>query len=54
MTCHHRLMALEGQRSLAEQSFDVLITDHRMPDRSGMDVIKDVVATTPTASGRRS
>ncbi|MEZ5416922.1 MAG: sigma-54 dependent transcriptional regulator [Vicinamibacterales bacterium] len=39
--------ALEGQRLLAEQSFDVLIIDYRMPDRSGMDVIKDVVATTP-------
>ena len=39
--------AIDGQRLLAEQSFDVLIIDYRMPDRSGMDVVKELVATTP-------
>ena len=39
--------ALEGQRLLAEQSFDLLVIDYRMPDRSGMEVVKDLVASTP-------
>ncbi len=39
--------AVDGQRLLAEQSFDLLIIDYRMPDRSGMDVVKELVATTP-------
>ena len=39
--------ALDGQRLLAEQAFDLLIIDYRMPDRSGMDVVKELVATTP-------
>ena len=39
--------ALEGQRLLAEQSFDLLIIDYRMPDRNGMEVVKELVATTP-------
>jgi two-component system, NtrC family, response regulator AtoC len=41
--------ALEGQRLLAEQSFDLVVIDYRMPDRSGMDVVKELVATTPEA-----
>jgi two-component system, NtrC family, response regulator AtoC len=39
--------ALGGQRLLVEQSFDLLIIDYRMPDRSGMDVVKELVAATP-------
>ncbi len=39
--------ALDGQRLLTEQAFDLLIIDYRMPDRSGMDVVKELVATTP-------
>ena len=39
--------ALDGQRLLVEQSFDLLIIDYRMPDRSGMDVVKELVAATP-------
>jgi DNA-binding NtrC family response regulator len=39
--------ALDAQRLLAEQAFDLLIVDYRMPDRSGMDVVKTLVATTP-------
>jgi two-component system NtrC family response regulator len=39
--------ALDGQRLLAEQAFDLLIIDYRMPDRSGMEVVKELVATAP-------
>jgi two-component system response regulator AtoC len=39
--------AVDGQRLLAEHSFDLLIIDYRMPDRSGMEVVKELVATTP-------
>ena len=39
--------ALDGQRLLAEQVFDLLIIDYRMPDRSGMEVVKELVAATP-------
>ena len=39
--------AVDGQRLLAEHSFDLLVIDYRMPDRSGMDVVKELVATTP-------
>ena len=39
--------ALDGQRLLVEQSFDLLIIDYRMPDRSGIDVVKELVAATP-------
>jgi two-component system NtrC family response regulator len=39
--------AREAQRLLAEQSFDLLVIDYRMPDLSGMDVVKELVATTP-------
>ena len=41
--------ALEGQRLLAERSFDLVVIDYRMPDRSGMEVVRDLVATTPEA-----
>ncbi len=39
--------ALDGQRLLVEQSFDLLIIDYRMPDRSGVEVVKELVSTTP-------
>ncbi len=39
--------ALDGQRLLVEQSFDLLVIDYRMPDRSGLEVLKELVATTP-------
>ena len=41
--------ALEAERLLAGQSFDLLVIDYRMPDRSGMDIVRDLVATTPEA-----
>jgi len=39
--------AVEGQRLLAEQVFDLLIIDYRMPDKTGLEVVKDLVAATP-------
>ncbi len=39
--------ARDGQRLLVEHSFDLLVIDYRMPDRSGMDVVRELVATTP-------
>jgi two-component system NtrC family response regulator len=39
--------ALDGQRLLAEQAFDLLVIDYRMPDKSGMDVVKELVASAP-------
>ena len=39
--------ALDGQRLLVEQSFDLLIIDYRMPDRSGVEVVKELISTTP-------
>jgi DNA-binding NtrC family response regulator len=39
--------AVDAQRLLVEQSYDLLIIDYRMPDRSGVDVVKELVATTP-------
>jgi DNA-binding NtrC family response regulator len=34
-------------QQLAERSFDVLIVDNVMPDTSGLDLIRELVATTP-------
>ncbi|HYB93559.1 MAG TPA: sigma-54 dependent transcriptional regulator [Vicinamibacterales bacterium] len=37
----------EASRLLGERSFDLLIIDFLMPDRTGLDVIRDLAATTP-------
>ena len=37
----------DAQRLLAERSFDLLIIDFLMPDRTGMDVIRELAASTP-------
>ncbi|HET8644236.1 MAG TPA: sigma-54 dependent transcriptional regulator [Vicinamibacteria bacterium] len=37
----------EAQRLLAERTFDLFVVDHRMPGRSGLDLIRDLVASTP-------
>jgi DNA-binding NtrC family response regulator len=37
--------AAEAQKLLAERAFDVLIVDHRMPDRTGLELIGDLVAS---------
>jgi DNA-binding NtrC family response regulator len=39
--------ARDAQRILAERPVDVLIIDNLMPDMTGLDLIKDLVATTP-------
>src|SRR3954471_836151 len=39
--------ARDAQRMLAERPVDVLIIDNLMPDMTGLDLIKDLVATTP-------
>jgi two-component system, NtrC family, response regulator AtoC len=39
--------AREAQRLLAESTFDVLVVDHRMPERTGLEVIRELVAAVP-------
>jgi DNA-binding NtrC family response regulator len=43
--------AREAQRLLAQRLFDVLIVDNMMPDLTGLDLIRDLVAS--TAPGER-
>jgi DNA-binding NtrC family response regulator len=35
----------EAERLLAERPFDVLVVDHRMPGRTGLDLVGDLAAT---------
>src|SRR6476660_6196679 len=37
----------QAQRLLAERSFDVLLVDNMMPELSGLDLIREFVASTP-------
>jgi DNA-binding NtrC family response regulator len=37
----------QAQRLLAEQPFDVLLVDNMMPELSGLDLIRELVANTP-------
>jgi two-component system, NtrC family, response regulator len=37
----------QGQRLLAERTFDVLIVDNMMPELSGLDLIRELVAKVP-------
>jgi two-component system response regulator AtoC len=39
--------AAEAQRLLAERSFDLLVVDHRMPGRTGLELIRDLVEAVP-------
>jgi DNA-binding NtrC family response regulator len=39
----------DAQRLLAERSFDLLIIDFLMPDRTGMDVLRELAGSTPEA-----
>lgn len=41
--------ALEGERLLSERTFDVMVLDNRMPDKSGLQLIRDLVADVPEA-----
>lgn len=39
--------ALEAQRMAASRSFDLVIVDYLMPDRTGLEIVRELVATTP-------
>jgi DNA-binding NtrC family response regulator len=39
--------ALEAQRLLVTRSFDLLVVDFLMPERTGLEVIRDLAASTP-------
>jgi DNA-binding NtrC family response regulator len=39
--------ALQAQRLLVERPFDLLVIDYLMPDRTGLEVIRELAATTP-------
>ena len=39
--------AEEAWRQLADHSFDVFVVDHRMPGRTGLELIRDLVTTVP-------
>ena len=39
--------ASEAQRLLQERSFDVFVVDHRMPGRTGLELIRDLAAAVP-------
>jgi DNA-binding NtrC family response regulator len=41
--------AREAERLLAARSFDLLVVDNRMPERSGLELIRDLAAGTPEA-----
>ena len=41
--------AQEAARLLSERSFDLLVIDFLMPDRTGLDVIRELAASTPEA-----
>ena len=41
--------AKEATRLLSERSFDLLVIDFLMPDRTGLDVIRDLAANAPEA-----
>jgi two-component system, NtrC family, response regulator AtoC len=41
--------AREGERLLGTRSFDLLVVDNRMPERTGLEIIRDLVASTPEA-----
>jgi DNA-binding NtrC family response regulator len=44
--------ARQGQRLLAERSFDVVLVDNVMPELSGLDLIRELVASTPEGRGK--
>ena len=41
--------ARDAQRLLAERSFDLMIIDFLMPDRTGLDIIRELASSTPEA-----
>src|SRR3989337_2937595 len=47
----HRVVEATGasaaRRLLSDQTFDVLVVDNLMPDVTGLDLIRDLVSSTP-------
>jgi two-component system NtrC family response regulator len=41
--------AAEAARLLADRAFDVFVVDHRLPGRTGLELIRDLAATVPEA-----
>jgi DNA-binding NtrC family response regulator len=41
--------ASEAQRLLGERGFDLFVVDNRMPERTGLELIRDLVTATPEA-----
>ena len=41
--------ALEAQRLLGERSFDVLVVDHRMPGKTGLELVRELAASVAEA-----
>jgi two-component system, NtrC family, response regulator AtoC len=41
--------AFEAQRLLADRPFDVFVVDHRMPGRTGLELIRELAASVPEA-----
>ncbi len=39
--------AKDATRLLADRAFDLMVIDFLMPDRTGMDVLRELSATTP-------
>src|SRR5262249_41250400 len=39
--------AREAERLLEQRGFDVMVVDHRMPDQSGLELIREMVSSTP-------
>jgi CheY-like chemotaxis protein len=49
-----RASAREAQRLLTERAFDLLVVDYLMPERTGLEVIRELAASTVEPSGRPS
>jgi two-component system response regulator AtoC len=41
--------AEEAQRLLADRTFDVFVVDHRMPGRTGLELVRDLAGSVPEA-----
>ncbi len=40
----------EGLRALSKKAFDLVLTDFRLPDKNGLDLLKEIKAAHPTVS----
>ena len=41
--------AREAQRLLASRSFDLLVVDNRMPEKTGLELIRELASSAPEA-----